>query len=300
MKTPPPLAAPVRELVPLAPFTTWKIGGPARWLAEPSGAELAPLLSWAQEEEVPVWFLGRGSNVLIPDAGLPGLVILTRNSLCGLSRVGDHIHAESGVSLMRLSKFAASEGFRGFEFMIGIPGTVGGALAVNAGLTVFRPRDMSSVTEDFEVITLRGVRETLSMGDVHACYRHTDLLDGGRFVASARFRLEETGDPAVISRETLEHLHERKRKQPLDKPTAGSTFKSVPEGKGAGFYVEQAGLKGFRIGAAQVSNKHANWIENLGGATAADVRELISVIQSRVSAETGVRLDPEVIFLQEK
>ena len=286
-----------QQRVSLAHYTTWKIGGAAERLIEPSFGELPQVLSLARGKGLPVYFLGRGSNVLIDDAGLPGLVIVTRNSLTGLRRESDCIVAESGVFLPHLSKFAAREGFSGFEFLIGIPGTVGGAIAMNAGLTVFRPREMTAIVHDFDVLNLDGSVETLTMDDVNPGYRRTDLLDGKRLILRARFRLEEAGDPTEIKRNTFEHLAERKRKQPLDKPTAGSTFKSPPGSKGAGWYIEQAGLKGFQVGGARVSPVHANWIENLGNAKAANVRQLIVHIQDTVKARMGIELETEVRFL---
>jgi len=285
------------EHVSLAQYTTWKIGGSARWLAEPTVQDVPALLNWAFEHDIPIYFLGRGSNVLIDDAGLSGLVILTRNSMTELRRDGNQIVAGSGVFLPHLSKFAAREGFSGFEFLIGIPGTVGGALAMNAGLTVFRPREMVSIVQSFDVVNQDGSIETLTMNDIHSGYRHTDLLDEKRFVLQVRFRLDDEGDPDEIRRNTFDHLAERKRKQPLDKPTAGSTFKSPPGSKGAGWYIEQAGLKGFQIGGARVSPVHANWIENLGNATAADVRQLMEHIQQTVQNHSAIKLEPEIITL---
>lgn len=290
----------IYENVSLAPYTTWKIGGYARWLAEPTLEELPKIIQWANEKEIPTYFLGRGSNVLIDDAGLQGIVIVTRNSLTELKREGDYIVAESGVFLPHVSKLAAKEGFSGFEFLIGIPGTVGGAVAMNAGLTVFRPREMTAVVEDFDVLNLNGSIQTFTMDDLEPRYRYTNLLDGKRLVLQARFRLEHRADPEQIRHNTFEHLAERKRKQPLDKPTTGSTFKSPPGSKGAGWYIEKAGLKGCKIGKARVSPVHANWIENLGEATSADVRELIAHIQNTVKTRLGIYLEPEVRFLSSK
>lgn len=291
------MACEIRQRVVLADYTTWKIGGTAKYFAEPTVQELPELLSCWKNYDVPIYFLGRCSNVLIDEAGLPGLVILTRNSLTSMQRIEDYIIAESGVFLPHLSQFAAREGFSGFEFLIGIPGTVGGAIAMNAGLTVFRPREMTAIVQDFDVLNLDGSVETLTMESVNSGYRHSDLLDGKRMILQARFHLKEAGNPEEIKRNTFEHLAERKRKQPLDKPTAGSTFKSPPGSKGAGWYIEQAGLKGFQIGDARISPVHANWLENLGDATATDMRQLIFHIQNTVKARMGVELEPEVRFL---
>lgn len=291
----PPFKLREREL--LAPHTTWKIGGRARWLAEPSIEELPVLVNWAFENEVPVYYLGRGSNVLIDDAELPGLFILTCNSMTGLWRNRSQIIAESGVFLPHVSKLAARAGFSGYEFMIGIPGTVGGALAMNAGLTAFRPREIASVVDDFDVLNPDGSVNTLTINDIDVGYRKTSLLNGKRFILRVRFRLENQGDPEVIRRHTFEHLAERKRKQPLDKPTAGSTFKSPPGSKGAGWYIDQAGLKGFQIGHARISPVHANWIENMGGAKASDVWQLMTYVQQTVEMRVGTKLEPEICFL---
>jgi UDP-N-acetylmuramate dehydrogenase len=287
----------IQEEVSLSSYCTWKIGGTAKYFAEPNLEELPRLLIWASEHKIPIYFLGRGSNVLIDDGGLQGLVILTRNSLTDLRREDNLIVAQSGVFLPHLSKFAAKEGFSGFEFLIGIPGTVGGAVAMNAGLTVFRPREMTAIVKDFDVLNLDGSIETLTMEDVNASYRYTDLLDGKRLILEVRFYLQDSDNPDEIKRNTFAHLDERKRKQPLDKPTAGSTFKSPRGTKGAGFYIEKVGLKGFQIGGARVSVIHANWIENLGNATASDVRQLIQHIQTTVESQMGIILEPEIRFL---
>jgi UDP-N-acetylmuramate dehydrogenase len=287
----------LRENVSLAEYTSWKVGGVARWLAEPRPDEVPALLTQAYNHGIPVYFLGRGSNVLIRDSGLNGLVIVTRNSMSGLRRDGDQIVAGSGVFLPHLSHFSARQGYSGFEFLVGIPGTVGGAIAMNAGLTVFRPREIFSIVDRFDVVTLDGRVESLTMNDIRVGYRKTDLLDGKRLILQARFRLEDVGNPEEIRQSTLEHLAERKRKQPLDQPTAGSTFKSPPGSKGAGWYIDQAGLKGFQMGGARVSPMHANWIENVGGAMASDIHQLIEYIQQTVEARMGITLEPEVQYL---
>ena len=294
-KVEPPIS--FKEDVSLAPYSTWRVGGTARWLVEPGVEELPDLMSWAHQQSICVYFIGRGSNILVADAGLPGLVIVTRNSMTSLKRERSLIAADSGVFLPHLSRFAAQEGFSGFEFLIGIPGTVGGALAMNSGLTVFRPREMVSIVESFDVIDLDGSTHTMTMADVNVDYRKTDLLDCKRFVSRVRFRLKDEDNPKKILSNTLEHLTERKRKQPLDKPTAGSTFKSLPGSKSAGWYIEQAGLKGFELGGAKVSLVHANWIENLGHATAADIRNLMNHIQMTVKERMGVSLEPEIRYL---
>lgn len=296
----PDLSIPIQQGVSLAPLTTWKIGGPARWLAQPTVQEAPALYAWASKNSIPIYLLGRGSNVLIPDAGLPGLVILTKDSMADVRIENDLLVAEGGGFLAKVSNIASRAGWAGFEFLIGIPGTVGGAIVVNAGLTVYRPREMTAIVKDFDVLFEDGSVKTLTYEDVNVAYRQTDLLGKSNLVLSARFLLEEREAPSVIRKRTVEHLKERKSKQPLSQPTAGSTFKSVPEGKGAGWYIEQAGLKGFQIGGARVSAKHANWIENFGGAKATDVRGIIEEIQDRVHAKFGILLEPEPVFLGEE
>lgn len=290
------LPAIIRPHQPLKNYTSWGIGGIARWLAEPTAAQLPDLIHWAERQAIPIYCLGRGSNVLIDDGGVPGLVILTRNSMAHLALQDGYIVAGGGTFLPRVARFAASQGFAGFEFLIGIPGTVGGAITMNAGLTVFRPREMTAIVKDFEMLTWNGTLQTLTMADVDVGYRHTNLLNGHGLVLRARFNLDHPADPSQIKRDTLAHLTERKHKQPLDKLTAGSTFKSPPGSQGAGWYIEQSGLKDLQIGDARVSPVHANWIENLGHASSQDVRELIEHIQTRVKEEMGIKLQPEVRF----
>ncbi|MCC5807060.1 MAG: UDP-N-acetylmuramate dehydrogenase [Opitutales bacterium] len=288
----------LRENVSLAPFTTWRIGGPARFLAEPPAEALPGLLAWARAGGLPVWILGRGSNVLIDDDGLPGLIILTRNIWQDIRREGDCLVAGAGASLPRLSKAAAAEGFSGYEFYIGIPGTVGGAVFMNAGFGPGDPRDTRAVLVDVELVRPDGDSVRAAVADLHMDYRHSILQDAdGPFadaiVTRARFRLEHPGDAASIRDETREHLADRKRKQPLTRPTAGSVFRAS-DGVPAAIHIDRAGLKGFRIGDACVSPKHANWIENLGKASAADVRALIRHVRETVHAIFGVTLEPEV------
>lgn len=294
---PPKLERPLADNVPLAPLTTWKVGGAATFLAEPTGVELPSLLAWAKTESLPVHVLGRGSNVLIADEGLPGLTVLIRNNFQLFSRSGNFITAGAGVFLPRLARFAAAQGLLGFEFQVAIPGTVGGALAMNAGLSAFRPREMRDIVEDFTVVTPEGEERTMTMAGVDVAYRQTGIQRRGLIVTGARFRIAGTADPVSIQRGLLEHLEERKRKQPLNKMTAGSVFKSPAGGLSAGQLIEQVGLKGAREGGAQVSEKHANWIENTGVATAAQIRRLIDRIQDEVHRRCGTLLEPEVRFL---
>ena len=285
----------------MAPFTTWKVGGVAQWYAEPTTEELPGLLRLAREHGVPVFFLGRGSNVLIADKGLPGLVIHTWKALSGIRRIGeDMVEAEAGVPLPRLSRFVADLGCAGFEFLIGIPGTVGGGVVINAGLRAPLRREVSDILAEVDIVEADGKTISLSASEIGLRYRHSKLLDRGCFVLRARFLLQDFASGSdVIRRRTGHHLLERKQNQPLSRQTAGSTFKQVRAGPATGWYLEQAGLKGHRVGGAVVSEKHANWIETDVTATATDVKELMKVMVNEVQAKFGVVIQREVRFLPE-
>lgn len=287
----------IRENVPLAPLTTWRVGGPARFFYEPVGEEYLEVVARAREHGIPIYVLGRGSNVLIDDSGLDGLVICTRRSLQKIEQVGDLIVAEAGVALPTLSKFAAGLGFGGYEFLIGIPGTIGGGVVMNAGLTSQGVREMSDVLESVDVIDDQDNIITLNKDRLGFGYRTSALLDKDFFVIRARFRVETPADREEIRARMARHLAVRRAKQPLSKWTAGSTFKQPPGGCSAGWYIDRAGLKGFQIGGARVSHKHANWIENCGNATARDIKALIEEIQLKVYHRFGVWLEREVRFL---
>lgn len=288
----------LREFEPLAPLTTWKIGGSARWLVSGTREQIGEAVEVARRRSINVVFLGRGSNVLVADEPINALVVHTAESLVELRDEEGVIIAEAGVSLPRLARHAFKLGYRGYEFLVGIPGTVGGAICMNAGLTVFRKREVADVLLDVEVLKEDGRIEWLTPEQLEMGYRSSKLIDHNWLVLRARFRPGDPGDPDAIHQSALEHLAERKRKQPLHMPTAGSTFKQPKDGKSAAFYIEQCGLKGRRVGGAEISRKHANWIENLGGARAADVKQLISTAQEAVAGKFGVQLEREVRYLE--
>ena len=290
----------VQENVPLAGFTTWKVGGPARWYAEPTAEEVPLFLQQAQKLSIPVYFLGRGSNVLIPDEGLGGLVLHSWKSLGKIERVGENqVLAEAGVPMPRLSRFVADLGCGGFEFLIGIPGTVGGGVAMNAGLRVPMVREISDVLESVDVVDqVSGEVQTLSRDASGLRYRHSRFLEEGQFILRGCFRLEDfCRSREAIRRLTAHHLEERRIKQPLSRQTAGSTFKQLSGGPATGWYIDKAGLKGMQVGGAMVSQKHANWIETEKGATAQDVRDLMTLVIEKVQKRYGVTLEPEVQFM---
>ena len=274
----------------MAQHTTFRIGGPARRFVRPAGAdECGALLSLAEEEGWPVLVVGNGSNLLAADEGLDALVIHT-GLLDGVERTGEKtLRAGAGLSLARLASFARREELGGFEFAHGIPGSLGGAVCMNAGAYGGEMKQfLSAVTAWFPG---EGVRR-LEPEDLDLGYRHSIFSEKRGVVLEAELCLEhkEGGRIAAL----MEDLGRRRReKQPLEYPSAGSTFKR-PAGHFAGALIEQCGLKGARAGGAQVSEKHAGFVINTGGASCADVLALIARIQDTVYQQTGVRLEPEV------
>ena len=277
---------------PMGRHTSFRIGGPARRMAFPaSGEQLVLLLAEAERLGARPLVIGNGTNLLCPDAGLDRLVIDTSAALNRVESAGpDTVTAEAGASLARAADFACRQGLAGLEFAHGIPGTVGGAVCMNAGAYGGEMRQV--VREVTVLFPEEGIR-TLSGGDLAFGYRRSFLTDRpDAVVLRAVFRLAP-GDPDEIRQQMRELMERRRASQPLDLPSAGSTFKR-PEGYFAGTLIDQCGLKGLTVGGAQVSEKHAGFIVNRGGATSADVRELIRQVQARVLDATGVRLEPEV------
>ena len=278
---------------PMDRHTSFRIGGPARRMAFPErGEQLVLLLDMAARCGARPLVMGNGTNLLAPDEGLDRLVIDTS---AGLSRVEaggtpGTILAEAGASLARVADFACRQGLAGLEFAHGIPGTVGGAVCMNAG--AYGGEMAQVVREATLLLPEEGIR-TLTGAEMAFGYRRSFLTDHpDAVVLRAEFCLTP-GDPAAIRGRMKELLEKRRASQPLEFPSAGSTFKR-PEGYFAAALIEGCGLKGVGIGGAQVSEKHAGFVINRGGATCADVKELIRQIQERVFAQAGVRLEPEV------
>ncbi len=277
---------------PMSRHTSFRIGGPARRMAFlASGEQLVLLLAEAERLGARPLVIGNGTNLLCPDAGLDRLVIDTSAALNRVESAGpDTVTAEAGASLARAADFACRQGLTGLEFTHGIPGTVGGAVCMNAGAY---GGEMRQVVQAVTVLFPEEGIRTLSGGDLAFGYRRSFLTDRpDAVVLRAVFRLAP-GDPDEIRQQMRELMERRRASQPLDLPSAGSTFKR-PEGYFAGTLIDQCGLKGLTVGGAQVSEKHAGFIVNRGGATSADVRELIRQVQARVLDATGVRLEPEV------
>ena len=279
----------VLENEPLARHTTFRVGGPADVLFLPESAEeLRRAMELAREVGEDCLVIGNGSNLLVRDGGVRGLVIKLAGPMSGVSVEGTAIRAQAGASLSQVSRAALQASLTGLEFASGIPGSLGGALAMNAGAY---GGELSQVVREATAL-LDGEVRTLSREELAMGYRTSRLLREGGIVLSAVLDLKE-GDASEIA-ETMDELNRRRReKQPLSFPSAGSTFKR-PEGYFAGALIEQAGLKGYAIGGAQVSEKHAGFLINRGGATASDLLRLIEYVQERVYAQSGVRLETEV------
>lgn len=274
----------------LSDYTSFKIGGKADVMVFPDTPEkIKSVVLFANEQKLPVFVLGKGSNLLVNDDGINGIVINT----CKLDKIelADEttIVCQSGVSLMRLCRFALENSLTGLEFAFGIPGTAGGAAYMNAGAYGGEMKDVLAECEHFDEKGESGSfeGESLELG-----YRKSVYSDKNYIITSLTLKLQK-GDREEIKAKMNDLMSRRKDKQPLEYPSAGSTFKR-PEGYFAGALIEQCGLKGFTVGGAQVSEKHAGFVINVGGATAKDVNELIAHCQQVVSEKTGVTLEPEV------
>ena len=274
---------------PMAKHTTMRVGGPADVLFLPDSIEeVAKALAWAGELGVPALLMGNGSNLIVRDGGVRGLVISLGERFSRIRVQGEELTAQAGASLKRVAAAAQEAGLSGLEFAAGIPGTLGGGVAMNAGAY---GGQVSDVLVDAQVL-LDGEAVTLTRAEMEMGYRSTVPLKRGLPVLSARFRLTRD-DPEAIAERARRFNALRREKQPLSFPSAGSVFKR-PAGQFAGALIEAAGLKGLAVGGAQVSEKHAGFIINLGGATATDVLKLIAEVQRRVQAHAGVWLETEV------
>ena len=281
---------------PMAKHTSFRIGGPADVLAQPGNeAELAELLKRAADHAVPVTLVGNGSNLLVRDKGIRGLVIKLSNLFSSITVAGNVLTFGSGISLAMASKKAASLSLSGLEFAVGIPGTIGGAVYMNAGAY---DGEMAKVVTSVQVMDRQGQSSQLKADELDFSYRHTALQNSGLIVTSVTVSLQP-GEAESIKAKMDDFSQRRIAKQPLELPSAGSMFKR-PAGYFAGTLIEQTGLKGYTVGGAQVSTKHAGFVVNVGGATAKDVLQLIRDVQDRVLAVQGVQLEPEVLVLGEE
>ena len=285
---------PMERDVPMDRFTSFRIGGPARRLACPKNREqLVILMGLARECGARPFIMGNGTNLLIPDRGLDRLVIRTAGEMSDVRLTGETvIEADAGISLSRLALFAQSQALTGLEFAHGIPGSLGGAVFMNAGAY---GGEMKQVVQEVIALTEDGIRH-IPRAECAFGYRKSAFSDGKTVILGAKLHLKK-GDPAQIRDKMVELMAKRKASQPLEYPSAGSTFKR-PEGYYAGTLIQETGLKGLTVGGAQVSEKHAGFVINTGGATCADVMALIAQVQDRVMQRSGVHLEPEVRIIE--
>lgn len=277
---------------PMSRHTSFRIGGPAALMALPQNVEEASAaVKTASELGVVPFFLGNGSNLLVPDEGYNGFIVKLSGELDQVKSTDGGLEAGGAVTLARLASVALSLGLTGLEFASGIPGTVGGAVTMNAGAY---GGEMAHVIAEVTCMNRDGGVEMVT--DFDFAYRHSTFSDGSRLILSAQFRLEQ-GEADVIRARMEELAAQRKTKQPLEYPSAGSMFKR-PVGHFAAALIDQCGLKGLSVGGAQVSEKHAGFVVNRGGATCADVLELVNQVKQRVRAQTGVDLEMEVRVLR--
>ncbi len=277
---------------PMANHTTFRIGGPADLFAVPADkAQLKKIAELCREEEVPFYILGKGSNLLISDNGWRGVMISTEN-LCGCEIQDTVMTAGAGISLAKMARAACDKGLTGFEFAAGIPGTLGGAVVMNAGAY---GSEMKDVLTSATVLTPDGQVRRLGLEELKLGYRTSCIPDMGYIVLEAELRLAH-GQKDEIQARMDDLAFKRRSKQPLEYPSAGSMFKR-PEGYFAGKLIEDAGLRGFAVGGAQVSEKHCGFVINKGGATADDVLELCEEVSRIVQEKFGVELEREVKYL---
>lgn len=300
MRQQPSLRGTLLREEPMARHTTWRVGGPAQGYYQPADvADLALFLAQLPAGEPLIW-VGLGSNLLVRDGGIRGTVIATSGLLNGMARLdGQRVRVESGVSCARVARFCAREGLAGAEFLCGIPGTMGGALAMNAGCF---GGETWRLVESVETMDRHGELRRRAAAEYEVGYRHVSGPENeggerGEWFVAATLKLEK-GDASGLLEANKKLLERRSASQPTQQPNAGSVFRN-PEGDFAARLIEAAGLKGRTIGKAQVSERHANFIVNLGGASAADIENLIEVVRHEVKRQHGVALQCEVHIVGE-
>ena len=276
---------------PMSKHTSFRIGGGAEVMAFPkTREELAEILKTSALLDCKTAILGAGTNVLAPDEGISGLVICLKDCLDGMEQLDDtRIRVMAGVTMSRAAVFAANRGLSGLEFAHGIPGTVGGGVYMNAGAY---GGEICQICESVEVMDRNGNIRRLSNAEMSFSYRHSILEETSGIVLSADFALTK-GSTEEIKARMKELIGKRSASQPLDLPSAGSAFKR-PVGGYAAALIDQAGLKGYQVGSAAISSKHAGFAVNMGGATAEDVKTLLQQVSDKVFEHSGIRLEPEV------
>ena len=279
---------------PMSGHTTFRIGGNADFYIRPNEHQLADVLKLAGEKQIPVTIIGNGSNLLVSDSGIRGIVIEIGKTMDYIRMDGDTLRIGAGTLLSKIANFAADNELGGFEFAAGIPGSIGGAVVMNAGAY---GGEMKDILVGVEVMNRMGEHRSLSVEELDLRYRHSVLMDTEDIVLSATIRLRQ--DNATSIRDKMAELKARRmEKQPLEYPSAGSTFKR-PQGYFAGKLIEDAGLRGYQVGGARISDKHCGFVINCGGATSADVCQLILDVQDKVYEQFQVRLEPEVHMIGE-
>jgi len=285
----------IYQSVSLSPFTSYRVGGKAQWYAEPkSWNDIQAIFTWLQKEQMPFTCLGGGSNLLISDRGIEGLVLNTRHLKEYLIDEDNlTITVGAGYPLPKLAWKAAKKGWQGLDWAVGIPGTVGGAVVMNAGA---HKGCMADIFKSAIVAYSDGRIETLSKEDLEYSYRSSRLQKENALVLQATLNLESGQSKEEMMALTTSNFKMRKQTQPYDKPSCGSVFRN-PKPQAAGWLIEQIGLKGHQIGGAQVAHRHANFILNAGNATARDIFNLIQYVQEKVEENWSILLHPEVKFL---
>lgn len=281
----------------LSSLTSFRVGGPAQWYVAPrTTTEMQASFEWACQNDIPITLLGAGSNLLVSDRGLSGLVIGTRHLRhIHFDEQTGQITAGAGEPIARLAWLAAKRGWRGLEWAVGIPGTLGGAVVMNAGAHHSCIADSLANTQ---VMSPNGESQALQAQDLRYSYRTSRLQGDNHLVLQATLQLQPGGTKAEVMAMTTQNLQQRKSSQPYHLPSCGSVFRN-PKPHAAGWLIEQMGLKGYQIGAAQVAHRHANFILNCGGATANDIFHLIRYIQEKVEQHWSLSLEPEVKLLGE-
>lgn len=279
---------------PMKKHTTFRVGGPADVLVRPDEEALPQILALCRKEKIPYFILGNGSNLLVGDKGIRGVVIEMAGGMDHITVHGSRITVEAGAMLSKIANAAAAAGLSGMEFASGIPGTVGGAVVMNAGAY---GGEMKDIIESVTVWDSEGRERELSVEALELSYRHSCIPEQGYIVKSVVLTLTK-GEEAEIRARMKELNEKRVEKQPLQYPSAGSTFKR-PEGYFAGKLIMDAGLRGYQVGGAQVSEKHCGFVINRGDATAADICQLMKEVSDRVQEQFGVVLEPEVKLIGE-
>lgn len=278
----------------MSSHVTFRTGGPTEYYVRPNRRQIQPVLSLCSRFDIPWMVIGNGSNLLVGDRGIRGLVMEIGKMMDQISVKGDLVTAEAGALLSSAARYAARESLTGMEFASGIPGSIGGAVVMNAGAY---GGEMKQIIKSVTVLNEAGQERELAAEELDLGYRHSCIPENHWIVLEAKLQLSKGNQEEILGR--MEELKsQRMKKQPLEYPSAGSTFKR-PKGYFAGKLIQDAGLRGYQVGGAQVSEKHCGFVINKEKAVSKDIRQLIADVQDQVEAQFGVRLEPEVKFIGE-